>query len=204
MAKPLLLNLAGTEFPLFLNKVERSDLYGYVEIETLDNKGRKCTIATLADDGKTLVAAGHAALAMLSPEGDWLEKKSLIPTDNQGKAIAPVASSYTAPVPLTATATIDDYLSHNIRAIYQISSDADLAPLMTELKKGTIFTFPYSFRGGLEPDVGFLLLAADGTPFLAIGCPTTLEFVGFEQTAGIAADEEESGEDEESLDFSMM
>jgi hypothetical protein len=72
------------------------------------------------------------------------------------------------------------------------------------LKKGTIYHFPYSFRGGLEADAGFLLLAADGTPFLAIGTPTKLEFVGFEEAAGISEESESAGEEEESLDFSMM
>jgi hypothetical protein len=205
MSKPLIVNLGGQEIPLALSKVERADLYGYVEVETLDGQGRKCTTATLADDGRTLVGTGGAALVMLSPDGEWLEKKALVPTDNQGERITPVASSYAASVALTKTATIDEYLSHNIRSVYQVSSEADLGPLTEELKKGTIFSFPYSFRGGLEPDAGFLLLAADGTPFFAVGSPTKLEFVGFEQTAGVAAEEEEGGEDEEeSLDFSMM
>jgi hypothetical protein len=39
-------------------------------------------------------------------------------------------------------------------------------------------------------------------PFLAVGSPTKLEFVGFEQTAAIAGDDD--AEQEESLDFSMM
>jgi len=203
MAKPLIVALGGQEFPLELSKVERSDLYGFVEIETLDEKGRKCALATLADDGKTLIGPSGAALVTLSPDGEWLEKKMLKPTDMQGNAITPCASSYAAPVPLQGRATVEEYLSHNIRYVYQIASAVDLGPLMAELQKGVIFQFPYSFRGGLEPDAGFLLLAADGTPFIAIGSPTKLEFVGLAQTAGVA--EEESGDDEEeSLDFSMM
>lgn len=203
MAKPLIVTLGGVEFPLALSKVERSDLYGFIEIETLDEKGRKCTLATLADDGKTIIATAGSAMAMLSPEGEWLEKKSLTATDHQGQPMTPVPSSYTAPVPLDGRATVDEYLSHNIRSVYQVSSETDLAPVMAELKKGTIFRFPYSFRGGLEPDAGFLLLSGDGTPFIAIGSLTKLEFVGLESAAGVA--EEESGEEEdESLDFSMM
>jgi hypothetical protein len=99
--------------------------------------------------------------------------------------------------------SIEEYLSHDIRSIYQINSEEDFSMLCEELKKGTIFQFPYSFRGGLEPDAGFLLMAADGTPFLAIGSPTKLEFVGFEQTAGIT-ESEESVEEEEAVDFGMM
>jgi len=126
-----------------------------------------------------------------------------VPTDNQGQRLSAVPSSYAAPVPIEQTATVDEYLSHDIRAVYQLSSEAGLGALTSELKAGKIFKFPYSFRGGLEPDAGFLLLAADGTPFLAIGSPTSLNFVGFEQTAGVAA-EEETEEQDQALDFSMM
>ena len=108
-------------------------------------------------------------------------------------------------MPLEKTVTIDEYLSHDVRAVYQVSCEgADLTPLTSKLKKGTIFQFPYSFRGGLEPDAGFLLLGADGTPFVAIGSPTQLEFVGLEQSAAITSDADEGEESEDSLDFSMM
>lgn len=202
MAKPLVVSLGGSDFALNLNKVERSDLYGFIEVETLDEQGRKCTLATLADDGRTLIGTSGSALAMLSVDGEWLDKKVLRPVDNQGQAMTPVASSYSAPVPLQKTATIEEYLSHNIRSAYQVSSETDLEPLMAELKKGTIFHFPYSFRGGLAPDAGFLLLAADGTPFVAIGGQTRLEFVGLQQVG--TAEEEPEGDDDDSLDFSMM
>jgi len=203
MAKPLVLSFGGAALPFALSKVERSDLYGFVEIETLDEKGRKCTLATLADDGRSIIPSGGTAMVTLSPEGNWVEKKTLVPTDNQGKRIVPVASSYAAPVVVEKTAMIEEYLSHDIRSVYQLSSEADLGALLAELKKGTIYQFPYSFRGGLEPDTGFLLLSADGTPFLAIGSPTRLEFVGFDQNAAIAGDED-TGEDDESVDFGMM
>lgn len=203
MAKPLVVNLAGAEFPLLLDRVERSDLYGFIEVETLDEQGRKCTLATLADDGRTIIGASGSAIAMLSPDGQWLDRKALTPVDNQGQAMTPVASSYAAPVPLHKTATIDEYLSHNIRSVYQVSAETDLGPLLDELKKGTIFHFPYSFRGGLEPDAAFLLLGSDGNPFLAIGSPTKLEMVGLQQTEGVGEGDEAESEDDD-LDFSMM
>jgi hypothetical protein len=203
MGKPLVLSFAGTEIPFNLSRVERSDLYGFVETEALDEQDRKCMLATLADDGRSVIGSGGTALVTLSPEGNWLEKKSCVPTDAQGNRITPVASSYSAPVPLEKTASIDEYLSHDIRSVYQVSAEGDaVAPLMAELKKGTIFQFAYSFRGGLEADAGFLLLAADGTPFIAIGCPTKLEFVGLEEVAAVTEDDAEGEED--TLDFSMM
>jgi hypothetical protein len=202
MAKQLVLQLLGADYPLFLSKVERSDLYGFIETEILDSQGRKCAKGILADDGQTLIGAGGTAFASLSADGSWLEKSELTPVDVQGKKIEPISSSYDAPIPLVGKATIDEYLSHNIRAVYQLTTDADLAPLLDELKKGTIFTFPYSYRGGLEADAGFLLLAADGTPFLAVGTPTNLQFVGLESSP--VEDDAPAQEESDDLDFGMM
>jgi hypothetical protein len=202
MPKPLTVTLQGAELPLHLDKVDRSDLYGYVDIETLDEHGRKCWMATLADDGKTIIPPSCSAIAMLSPDGEWLDRKALTPTDTQGQKLTPVPSSYSAPVPLLKRASIDEYLSHNIRSVYRVSSDADLSPLIGALKQGAIFHFPYSFRGGLEPDAGFLLLAQDGTPFFAVGTPTKLEMVGLDQAAPAAADDDETDEDD--IDFGMI
>src|SRR5882757_8757636 len=123
MAKPLVLRFGSDEIPFDLSKVDRAGLYGFIETEAQDAKGRKCFSATLADDGQTLVGSGGSAFASLAPDGSWLEKSSLKAIDAQGNPIVPVPSSYSAPVPVTKTATIDEYLSHNIRAVYQISCE---------------------------------------------------------------------------------
>jgi hypothetical protein len=204
MPKPLVVQLAGVDIPLDLEKVERTDLYGSIEIETLDAQGRPCVAGTLADDGRTLLGPSSTAFGMLSPEGKWVEKKSLIPTDVQGRAIESVPSSYAAPVPLGTHVSVDEYLSHSIRAVYRLASQADMEPLLAELRKGIILGFPYSFRGGLEADAAFLLLAADGTPFMAIGTPSSMDFVGLDH-AGALTEEEAEGEGEDAgLDFGMM
>ena len=71
------------------------------------------------------------------------------------------------------------------------------------LKRGTIFSFSYSYRGGLEADAGFLLMGVDGNLFLAVGEPTNVEFIGLQQTAAIV---EEKGEADETdpMDFDMI
>jgi hypothetical protein len=203
MARSLVFDLNGTQISCNPEKVDRTKLYGFIDVEALDGKGRKCTLATLADDGRTIIGAGGSAFGSLSPDGEWLEKTALKPVDPEGKPIAPVPSTYGAPVPLAKTATIDEYLSHNIKGVYVLRAEGDLAKLETELRKGTIYTFPYSFRGGLEADVGFLLAAPDGSLFLAVGQPTKIHFVGLEQQATV--DESEIAvEGEEEVDFGMM
>jgi hypothetical protein len=203
MARALVLKFKDTDYSFFTEKVDRSKLYGFIDVEALDAKGRKCTLVTLADDGCTLVGSGGSAFASLDPDGNWLEKSSLKPVDIEGKPLTPVPSSYAAPTPLTKTVSIEEYLSHNIKGVYLMSCETDLGPLLAELKKGIIYSFPYSFRGGLEADVGFLLTSGDGSVFMAVGQPTNLHFVGLEQTAALT-EETAEGEEEESMDFGMM
>jgi hypothetical protein len=78
--------------------------------------------------------------------------------------------------------------------------------LVHDLKGGAIFSFPFSFRGGLDPDTGFLLTGADGTPFLAVGKQARLEFVTLRESAdpdeAVELDEDET--DDDSVDFGMM
>jgi hypothetical protein len=204
MARPLVLQFGGKDLPFQIEKVARDDLYGYVEIETVDDKGRPCRAAKLASDGRSIILSGGTAVGCISSTGDWLERKSLTPVDADNQPITPVTSSFSAPVALEETVTIDEFLSHNIVSVYQITCETDFGDLTKELQAGKIFRFPFSFRGGLEADAAFLLQSADGTPFLMIGHATKFEFVGFEQPTGIDNPFDEGEPEDESLDFSMM
>lgn len=202
MAKPLVFRLGSADFAFQLNKVDRSKLYGYKDLEVLDEQGRPCELATLAGDGRTVIGKGGAALANLTVDGAWVEKAELTPIDPEGRPIAPVASSYALPVELDATTTVADYLQHNIRLVYQLADEGETAAVRERLRAGAIFKFPYSFRGGLEADAGFLLQNANGEAFLAVGNPTKVEFVGLAQP--LVLEEETEGDDADLMDFDMI
>ena len=77
--------------------------------------------------------------------------------------------------------------------------------LLNELRAGAIYSFPFSYRGGLNPSVGFLLASSDGIPTLAVGQKARLEFVRLAEIADPdeeTAVEEAEGDDE--MDFGMM
>ena len=106
---------------------------------------------------------------------------------------------------LDRTATIDEYLSHNIHLIYRLSSETISAAFTNELKKGVIFQFPFSYRGGVEASAGFLLLGSDGNLFLCVGVPTKLEFIGLKSAAPIVPDDADAATDvDDALDFSLV
>ena len=204
MAKPLTVEFQGESVDLSLEKVERAKLYGYVETEVVDEDGKRCELATLTGDGHSVVGKGGTALAYLTQNGLWRKKSELKPVDIHGKIITPVKSTFDAPVHLDKRATIDEYLSHNINLIYRLTADEQNAALLTELQAGTIFQFPFSYRGGLEASAGFLLLGSDGNLFLCVGVPTAIEFVGLKATAPIVAQEELAQDEDDALDFSLV
>ena len=178
-------------------------MYGYKELEVLDERDHRCELATLADDGRTVVGRGGTGIGYISADGEWCDKSTLQPVDVEGNEITPVDSSYSAPTKLFDSATVDEYLEHDIRLVYQLQSEDDLTELIGELKCGTIFTFPYSYRGGLEADVGFILMADDENIFLAVGNLTKTDFIGLQQLAA-AIDEEEEADETDFMSFDML
>src|SRR5262249_26849630 len=157
MPRALVLRHGGAELSFNIEKLDRTKLYGSVDVEALDDKGRPCELATLASDGKTLLGKGGTASGFLSQDGAWLDRATLKPVDAFGDPITPGPSSFSAPVDLGEEGSVDDYLSHNIKSVYALTTDGDTTALQAELKAGKIYKFPYSFRGGLVADVGFLL-----------------------------------------------
>jgi len=205
MAKPLVFQFRGQAVEVAIEKIDRSKLYGYVEAEVQDEAGKRCELSTLLGDGHSIVGKGGSAIAYLSADGLWRTRAELKPVDVHGHPITPVKSSFDAPIPLAETATIDEFLSHNVNLIYQILPAAESPELLAELRAGTIFRFPFSYRGGVEASPAFLLLSADGHPFMCVGTPTAIEFVGPTATAPVVAEEQGSSEEEEdALDFSLV
>jgi hypothetical protein len=205
MAKPLTIEFQGESVNLSLEKVERSKLYGYVDTEVVDQAGKRCELATLTG-GHSIVGKGGTALAYLSPNGLWRKKSELKPVDLQGKTITPVKSTFEAPVKLEKRATLDEYLSHNINSIYQLTADEENEALKKELASGAIFQFPFSYRGGLEASVGFILLGSDGHVFMCVGTPTAIEYAGLKATAAVVPEAETTtaAEEEDLMDFSSI
>ena len=204
-SKPIRFNHDGKQLVFHMRKVDRGKLYGFKEQLVHDENEVVCELATLAEDGKTLIGKGGTGICQLTADGKWTDKSKLKPVDLEGNEIEPVPSSFAAPIDLKQETSIDDYLNHNIRLIYQlvVDSESELEEsLVKSLRDGAIFKFPYSYRGGLEADVGFILLNEDNDMFFLVGGPTEVEFVGLQQVA-VAADPDEADEDK-LMDFSMM
>jgi hypothetical protein len=211
MAKPLVLEFRGRQVSLGLQKIDRTKLYGYVDTEVVDAAGKPCELGTLLGDGHSLVGKGGTGLAYLSQDGLWRKKADLRPVDRDGNPIPTAKSTFDTVVPLTDPATIDDYLSHNIHLIYMLTHEQPegmpsqpFDELVEDLRAGTIYRFPFSYRGGVSASVGFLLIGGDGNLFLCVGVPTAFEFVGLKATAPVVTDPAEEAVEEDAMDFSLV
>ena len=120
MPKPIVFAFEGHDLSFEMNKVDRSKLYGYKELEVVDDNGQPCEMATLADDGRTLVGRGGTGIGYLSADGNWCDKDILQPVDSEGEPITPVKSSFSAPIPLANKVTVEEYMNHSIRLVYQL------------------------------------------------------------------------------------
>ncbi len=203
----LQLQYQGESFICGINKIDRTKLYGYVKTEVLDDKGRPCKAATLASDGRTLIPAGGFALAYVSPNGLWRDKKELNAVDMNGNPIIGVTSTFKEVVPLTQTSTVENFLDHNIRMAYELTPEGESGipkSLLSELEKGQIYTFPFSYRGGLTPDTAFLIEGADKTVWMLVGKKTDINFLSYDQAKGFTENDDTEDEDDENLDFNLF
>jgi hypothetical protein len=203
MARPLILSLDGQEFPVHLAKIDRERLYGEVEVEAFDEKGGPASIKVIAADGKTLIDKGGTALATLTEDGDSVGRGELRAVDLDGDQIDPVQSSFNQ-TNVLQRASVDDYLSQVVKSVYSIqpSDEMPLDYLNDHLSVGEMYSFAFSYRGGLEHDSAFVV--GDGSDaFLVVGRPAALQFVRLNQAA-VLDSVEESEISADDIDFELL
>lgn len=204
MARPLVLSLDGEEYPVSLVKIDREKLYGKVEIEAFDEKGREAELRILAADGKTLIDKGGTALATVTDKGDSVDRNELVPVDEDGKKIEQVPSSFTVTNVLKPS-KVEDYFQSVVKSVYLVRpfEDADLAPLKDALSdEERLYTFPFSWRGGIDYDNAYMIGTGNDL-FMVVGVPTEWQFVKLNQSVTLDQTQEEeiSAED---IDFDLL
>ena len=192
-----------------LIKIDRKQLYGSVSVETRDSNDARCQVATLAEDGKTLIPRGGTALGYVNPDGEWVTRDQLKPVDLQGNPLDEVESSFDNPIELNLVNNIEHFLDHNVRLSYRLNAESGFPSEWTkQLKAGALFEFGFSYRGGIGLDPAFILCDDDDNIWLLITQANDVQFVSLEQAAVCAGealvDEVEDGEEESSLDFGML
>ena len=207
MARSLTFTFENASFDCTIHKVDRTKLYGSRSIETLDMDGNKCTLATLLDDGKTLVPYGGTASGYINPNGEWVCRKDITPVDFDGNKLEKVPSSFDAGMPLDEAISAEEFLDHSIRLTYALQSESMDKAFLKAIKNGAIFKTSFSYRGGIDPDPAFVMQGEDDTIWLMIGAENRVSYSKLEQAAVIesTAEKDEGAEtNSDELDFGML
>lgn len=191
MARPLVLVLDGVEYPVGITKADRDKLYGRIEIEAFDEKGREAELRILAADGKTLINKGGTALATVTDKGDSVDRNDLVPITEDGEKIESVPSSFNQNN-ILAKAEVDDYLLQIVKSVYLVSpfEDADISGLLDQVSAGEIYGFPFSYRGGVEYDSAYLI-GSGKDAFIVTGKQAELDFIKLNESSVLNNDEED-------------
>lgn len=203
MPRELVLSLDGREFAVTLVKIDRDKLYGSIEVEAFDEKGREASLRVLAADGKTLIDKGGTALTTVNEKGTSVDRTSLTAVDANGDPIEPVPSSFND-ANVLKKADIEDYLSQMYKSVYLIQppEEGDIKYLLDHLNGDQIYTFPFSWRGGLDYDTAYVLGSGDDA-FMVVGKPAEFEFLKLNQAVVLdSVEEQEISADD--IDFDLL
>ncbi|MEO5859251.1 MAG: hypothetical protein ABIR33_09915 [Pyrinomonadaceae bacterium] len=202
MAKSLRLSLDGNEFEVMITRIDRDDLYGRVEVEAFDEKGKPAELKVLAADGKTLIERGGSALAVVNEKGDSIERSELVPVDLEGEELTKVESSFNLTNELSA-AEVDDYLGLVVKSVYVLdpAEESDITYLADHLEGGQMYKFPFSYRGGIEHDAAYIL-GSGKDAFMILGKDGEVDYLKLNQATVLDPQEEvEISADEISFDL---
>ncbi len=204
MAKTLKLSLDGDEFEVAISKIDRTALYGNVEIEAFDEKGKPAELKVLAADGQTLINKGGTALEPVNSSGDSIERKELIPVDLEGKKIEMVKSSFDE-VNTLKPADLDTYLGLVVKSVYVLDAveGSDIQFLKDHLSAKQMFTFPFSYRGGLEHDAAYIVGGDGDDAFMIIGKEGDVQYLKLNQ-AGVLSSNEEQEISADDISFDLL
>lgn len=200
MAKLIQFQAPGLAFAAGIEKVDRKKVYGHVETKVFDEQNRECGYASLLEDGKTLIPSEGFALKLVNGALEEVSRKDLIAVDDKGAPLPVIPSVFDRPVELRAQATLEDYLSLDVKAVYQLDVETGRDGLTALLAQHSVLAFDFNYRAGVDTDAAFLI-AAENEIFAIVGTMAQFEYLTLD-----APPLEETGEDdgEDPFDFGML
>ncbi len=202
MARSIVLRVGNEESAFGLTKVDREKLYGKKQRVVVDEAGRPCAAAWLTTDGTALVPGGGTAHVYVDEKWDTTAHGSRRAVSLEGEVLAVIPS--TLGVAQDAVEVPPEVLlDHVTSVVYQLAPESLSPALAAGLAAGKIFSAPFNYREGHEPDVLFVVQNDEGI-FGLVTRPTGFELVARESLANEPDALGEGDDLDDDLDFSMM
>ena len=202
MARTVTLIMSDKSYSVGLKKLDRKKIYGWSKIDIYDDNDQGCKLASIAD-GQYVLPSGSITLSGFNTKGEYVSKGSLVGVDEKGKKVEKVPSIFDKPATLKKS-NMDEFLSLNVKSVYQLAMEEGKEELLKLLEGGNIYHFPFNYRADYEADDAYLLTSA-GEVFAVVGKKAELEYIGLEnKEEEIPEEPEAEAPEEDDFDFGML
>jgi hypothetical protein len=200
MARTLSFTYKGADFQVPINKVDRKKVYGWVDRKAIDRDGNECFFGSISGDGLNIFGRESFEMGHVDDNGDWVEKGNLKVVDLDGDVLEKQDASFKSTIELAEVVSVDEYLNHTAKSVYQID---DPGGLLETVREAGIFKFTFNYVASYQPDPAFLV-ENDGVLFMVVGEDAGFEFIGLAEVENTVLVEDEEEESSDELDFSMF
>lgn len=202
MFREIVFRIKNKEFKANLIKVDRKKLYGWTELQAVDDNGEPCALLSADESGKFIIPLGGTGIGIVSESGKWVERSELKTVSNNGKPVKLFKSSFDKVNMLRKTISPDDFLDYDITDFYELT---DTAPEMMKAVGKDIYCFDYSYNDSYTPSPAFVMRAKNAL-FLLVGVKNAYDFLCFGNCETIDEDDDDRliEDGDEDIDFSMF
>lgn len=200
MPRELTFKIKKKEYNVIPEKIDRKKLYGWTDILALDEQGRECKLVNTDDTGTLIIPKGGTSLAILTGDGEWVDRSTLKTVKDDGTEAELITSSYNTVIELKNKVTEEEYLDYSITDYYQLNNVP--AELLKAIGKD-IYTFDYTYLDSYDTTPAFLMVA-DNTLFMLIGFKNKFDMLCLGDCGIVDEDDDYIEVTDDDIDFSMF
>ena len=204
MGKNIHFVIEGKSWSAGISKVDRNKVYGHVEEIISDSNGELCSVASILEDGQTIIVSGATALKTVDSENKEISKDAIKTVNLDGTDAVLVPSSYDTDAVLTP-GTLDDLFNLEITAVYQLvwEDEAAKLDLITYLVTNKVLKFVFNYRADYE-GADAVLITAQNQVFALTGKFLEFQFLENKQVIVPEDTDADATVEEDSMDFGML
>ena len=199
MARKVKFNINSSLLESGIVKVDRSKLYGSSKKIVRDMKGNECVLSNLYN-GDRILPKGSISQVLVDSEGLFVSRSALVGFNSNNEQVEKVSSIFSNDNQCEKV-DLDEFLSVNVKSIYQlVIEEDDKEKWNTLFAKDEIYHFVFNYREDYEGDDAYLISNGKDL-FITVGKKNDFEFL---EQSNIVIDDEEEEEIDDELDFSMF
>ena len=204
MGKNIHFVIEGKSWSAGISKVDRNKVYGHVEEIISDSNGELCSVASILEDGQTIIVSGATALKTVDSEYKEISKDAIKTVNLDGTDAVLVPSSYDTDAVLTP-GTLDDLFNLEITSVYQLvwEDEAAKLDLIAYLGTNKVLKFVFNYRADYE-GADAVLITAQNQVFALTGKFLEFQFLENKQVIVPEDTDTDATVEEDSMDFGML